>query len=71
MHASITIDEIALVNRRLGVGQIDPVTKKIRDGETAQEWYDRNKAMFGEDVAVIWFKQKAAKQALVEANKNA
>lgn len=71
MHASITEEEIALVNRRMGVGQIDPVTGKLRVGETAQEWYDRNKAMFGEDVAVIWFKQKAAKQAIAEANKNA
>ena len=67
MHASITEDEIALVNRRMWVGQIDPVTGKLRVGETAQEWYDRNKAAHGEDVAVIWFKQKAAKQAAIES----
>ena len=69
LHPEITEEEYFLV-----VNRLKPITAEVAsdgvieyDGETPDEWFARNKAAHGEDVAVIWFKQKAAKQAVIES----
>ena len=70
LHETITDDEYHAVVRRMRpiilikVGY-DPETQSdIMDfnGETADEWFDRNVANFGIDQAVQWFKDKAKRQ---------
>ena len=72
LHPDITQEEYFLV-----VNRLKPITAEVAsdgvieyDGETPDEWFARNKLHMGEETAVRWFKEKAAKQALVEANKS-
>ena len=69
LHPSITDEEyMAVVDRLRPIEVIQTGTDESGcsitdfDGETADEWYDRNVKAVGEDTAVIWFKQKAARQ---------
>ena len=60
-HHSITAEQIAAVRARLHEGEKDVDGNPLWT-ETAEQWYDRNVKAVGEDTAVIWFKQKAARQ---------
>ena len=58
----ITEAEIAAVRLRLHEGEKDADGNPLWT-ETAEQWYNRNVKAVGEDTAVIWFKQKAARSA--------
>ena len=62
-HPSITQDQIDLVNARLEPSRYFQDGTLNPDWEDADAWYNRNKDTHGEDVAVIWFKAKAARGA--------
>ena len=57
-HNSITEAEIAAVRNRLSEGKNDSNGNPMWN-ETAEEWYQRNVASAGEDIAVSRFKAKA------------
>ena len=58
-HSSITEAEIAAVRRRLNEGMYDEAGRPLWN-ETAEEWYARNVALVGEEIATSRFKEKAA-----------
>ena len=60
-HPSITDEEIAAVRERMQEGKLDERGRPLWS-ETAEEWYDRAVANYG-DEAIVLFKRKAAKQA--------
>ena len=57
-NSSITEAEISAVRTRLNEGVTDEDGKSICV-ETAEQWYQRNVATAGEDIAVSRFKAKA------------
>lgn len=57
-HSSITNEEIQAVRNRLNEGKYD--NDKPLWSETAEQWYNRNIALVGEEEAVKRFKEKAA-----------
>ena len=56
--SSITSEEIEAVRNRLNEGMNDSKGNPIWN-ETAEQWYQRNVATAGEDIAVSRFKAKA------------
>ena len=58
-HNSITEAEIAAVRHRLNEGMYDEEGRPLWN-ETAEEWYARNVALVGEEMATARFKEKAA-----------